>query len=664
MNRPWKIITILIAVFVFSHCGGGGGDPEPATDESAVPVVIKASPYYPDEMEGVDTATVAVSAVIQAQVVESKSQRRGITSPVQASVADGQWQWTVGSVAAGDYTVQLTYQVGSIPIATGAFPLSITGGAGTVAVTRAGFSDVGGGDLDGDGLDNLKETLLHTDPAKADTDGDGLNDGAEVVTNPLKADSDDDGVGDKQDVFPLNPKESKDGDLDGIGDSQDNCLTTGNPKQEDVDHDGKGDACDAINDDTYDGDGDGVIDKLDAFPLDPKETQDTDQDTVGDNQDNCPKVANTTQVNTDTVLKKAGTIITGSQLVKEDGLGDACDDDPDGDGRNVVYIDGSGGDDQATGYFKASVKTVTKGMLLANVRGAEAWIAAGDYDVGGVVWLKGMKFFGGYAPDFDTATRDISATGKTATKLLAKGKTTVLKLQNLSTDTRFDGFVVEADKISAVSSDAVLIDNSVVTLANCTITGDALSFNDTAVRVQNNGFATLDGNTLKPLGSAAGNDSTGLWAEKGTVTVANTAVLAGAAPHATGVRVDTSTLVMDKTKIDASTDIKTQKRATGIWLMATAPKLNNVTVTAGGSDVEGIYFEKNAGQPAGTVIQNTTINVGGPPNPALRDWNGIPYTAAVGGDFLATFDDNKTTQFFAELVGSGNTGGNTVSNGN
>ena len=53
-------------------------------------------------------------------------------------------------------------------------------------------------DADRDGLKNLKEFKLGTDPRKADSDRDGLKDGDEVTStnNPLKADTDGDGVKD------------------------------------------------------------------------------------------------------------------------------------------------------------------------------------------------------------------------------------------------------------------------------------------------------------------------------------------------------------------------------------------------------------------------------------------------------------------------------------
>lgn len=58
-------------------------------------------------------------------------------------------------------------------------------------------------DSDKDGLDDVREKELGTNPFNADTDGDGLNDGDEVIiwkTNPLNPDTDGDGYKDGQEV--------------------------------------------------------------------------------------------------------------------------------------------------------------------------------------------------------------------------------------------------------------------------------------------------------------------------------------------------------------------------------------------------------------------------------------------------------------------------------
>jgi len=72
----------------------------------------------------------------------------------------------------------------------------------------------------------------------------------------LDPDDDDDGVPDVADAFPLDPTESVDTDDDGIGNNADT-----------------------------DDDGDDVADKEDAFPLDASESLDTDGDGIGNNAD-------------------------------------------------------------------------------------------------------------------------------------------------------------------------------------------------------------------------------------------------------------------------------------------------------------------------------------------------------------------------------------------
>jgi len=84
------------------------------------------------------------------------------------------------------------------------------------------FSDDSSQDLDEDGLTNLEEFNLLTNPNNGDTDGDGINDSAEVNsynTDPNKADTDDDGLNDYEEIFtyqtdPNNPDTDEDGKND------------------------------------------------------------------------------------------------------------------------------------------------------------------------------------------------------------------------------------------------------------------------------------------------------------------------------------------------------------------------------------------------------------------------------------------------------------------
>lgn len=76
-------------------------------------------------------------------------------------------------------------------------------------------------DIDGDGVTNKQEVLDGTQAFKADTDDDGLDDGQEKThgTDPLNPDTDGDGLTDGEEVElgsdPLNPDTDGDGVLDG-----------------------------------------------------------------------------------------------------------------------------------------------------------------------------------------------------------------------------------------------------------------------------------------------------------------------------------------------------------------------------------------------------------------------------------------------------------------
>jgi len=84
-------------------------------------------------------------------------------------------------------------------------------------------------------------------------------DGPDIYIGRYKLDKDDDGVVNSIDAFPLDPYETKDTDYDGVGDNAD-----------------------------PDADNDGVPNASDAFPLDASEWLDSDMDGVGDNADFFP----------------------------------------------------------------------------------------------------------------------------------------------------------------------------------------------------------------------------------------------------------------------------------------------------------------------------------------------------------------------------------------
>ena len=179
------------------------------------------------------------------------------------------------------------------------------------------------GDNDGDGLDNLSEWRLGTNPFASDTDGDGLSDPAEEAagTNALLADTDGDGIGDDAEVAlgydPLNGS-------DGLNDSDQDGL---NDKWElhyfgDLDETALGDP-----------DGDGLNDREERALGTRPDLADTDGDGLGDGQEktfgSSPHVQDTDK---DGLTDKAEFDLGYNPRNQADGLADT-----DGDGLRDAW---------------------------------------------------------------------------------------------------------------------------------------------------------------------------------------------------------------------------------------------------------------------------------------------------------------------------------------
>ncbi|MDP4983659.1 outer membrane protein assembly factor BamB family protein, partial [Pseudoalteromonas tunicata] len=148
-------------------------------------------------------------------------------------------------------------------------------------------------DTDNDGLSNLNEYLVTTDPLVTDTDQDGLNDGDEVntyQTNPTEIDSDKDGLSDGDEILThqTNPLLA-DSDNDGLNDFIEINTYQSNPNLADSDNDGMPDLFEATyqlninkNDAADDADNDG-LNNLDEFSANTNPTvADTDNDGLSD----------------------------------------------------------------------------------------------------------------------------------------------------------------------------------------------------------------------------------------------------------------------------------------------------------------------------------------------------------------------------------------------
>ena len=134
------------------------------------------------------------------------------------------------------------------------------------------------GDFDGDGIANTLDL---------DDDNDGHIDSLDPFPYDASewSDFDRDGVGDNSDAFPRDPDEQFDLDNDGIGDFSDSDLDGDGIENSDDDmpHDTDNDGLDNLID--TDDDNDGYDDTVDVFPLNELEWLDTDGDGIGNNSD-------------------------------------------------------------------------------------------------------------------------------------------------------------------------------------------------------------------------------------------------------------------------------------------------------------------------------------------------------------------------------------------
>ena len=205
--------------------------------------------------------------------------------------------------------------------------------------------DAGDPDDDNDGFTDVDEGVCGTNPKNIadvplDTDGDGFCD------EGIDPDDDNDTILDADEGALGTDPRNADTDADGTNDNEDNCPITPNPNQVNTDADrandpnalvvgdSLGDACDdnddndPLTDAEEDTNGNGIFDAGDLTDLkDP----DTDGDFIVDGTDNCPRVINADQENTDQELVEAG-----ETLIQGDALGNACDDDDDNDGLTDV----------------------------------------------------------------------------------------------------------------------------------------------------------------------------------------------------------------------------------------------------------------------------------------------------------------------------------------
>ncbi|MCU0692773.1 MAG: Ig-like domain-containing protein, partial [Polyangiaceae bacterium] len=265
--------------FVYGVTDGNGDD---VTANVAVSVAaVNDMPVAVD-----DNASTARDESVEIAVLANDTDVEGDTLAVVSASSPEHGSASIGSAGQIAYTPDTSFE------GSDEFQYTVEDSAGAQATATVRVEV--GKDTDGDGLCDIHEATLGTDPNNPDTDNDGLADGVEVhsaSTNPLDDDTDDDGLldgnEDAQGTSPLEVDSDGDGLQDGtelgltqpqgkdtdsgvfVADTDD--LSTTDPRDDDTDDDG---LTDGTEDENHNG-------KVDAKETDPS-SSDSDRDGILD----------------------------------------------------------------------------------------------------------------------------------------------------------------------------------------------------------------------------------------------------------------------------------------------------------------------------------------------------------------------------------------------
>lgn len=354
MQIRLKTGILWILVLLLLQCGGSGDQPGEER------LLVKLPPAEADLVLARDDA-LYVMEIYSDEKGESLDSAAGPVLIMPVNEDEQLYETRVSGLKSGDYILEVRRVEDSVSEAV------------TLASVRSIISFYGEEQLldlsaknwtyeeyddDGDGLYNVFEIVLGTDPLAKDSDADGVFDLVDLfpLDASVSADLDGDGIGDEKDhdadgdglkateeaLIGTSDFEA-DSDQDTLRDNRDNCPTIANTDQRNSDSDALGDDCDDDRDNDglsnveerslgtdplwWDSDGDRVSDGDDFAPLDRTASADQDHDLIADGHDNCSAEANPSQLDTDM-----------------DTEGDACDDDDDNDGLPDLEEEGRGAD--------------------------------------------------------------------------------------------------------------------------------------------------------------------------------------------------------------------------------------------------------------------------------------------------------------------------------
>jgi hypothetical protein len=491
-----------------------------------------------------------------------------------------------------------------------------------------GVGDACDSDDDNDGLSDIEEAVRGIDPLKKDTDGDGVNDpidncpkdpnpdqldtDSDGLGNVCDSDDDSDGIADSNDNCPLVANADQtdtdgdgvgdactnDDDGDGVTDGSDNCRLAVNPTQTDTDSDGQGDVCDTDDDgDTLsDAEETGLgVDHLETNPL----LKDTDGDGVNDNSDNCPLIANDSQTDSD-----------------GDGEGDACDCDSSDNTiriRNGIFVAASGSDSNS-GAQNAPVKTIAKGIALAQLNNSAVYITEGTYEES-VTVPGGVSLFGGFSAGTSCA-RDLAANES----IITSSASTTLSISSVTVAASLDGLTIK-NTSTASETTTVSISNSASSSSNL------LSLKNNSIFGGNN----------------TGQGSHAVLIEKASPILVNNVIDGGDSRFSVGLEfIDSPDAKVVHNTIHGG---RSTQSSYGIKATNSGPDLiNNFVITENTGtnlfDDQILIYVDGSGLPSGMTIKGNLLKgVGRVETPKLfADTSGTVYTAI--NDVNSTLDGN------------------------
>lgn len=359
------------------------------------------------------------------------------------------------------------------------------------------------------------------------------------------------------------------------------------------------------------------------------DTKDTDGDGVADENDNCPTIANSDQINTDQMLSLQGF------PVKADEHGDVCDQDIDGDGRRYVFVSASIGSDANDGTFAAPVSSLGRGTELARQRGDDVIVAAGAYDISSADIVTGVDIYGGFDssefrnPLIDPLTkRDIrSKDDKYATYLKSTTSATTIYIASNIADVTIEGFHIYNDAPSSISV-CIKLEN---VGAGINIEGNTILSNESADITRGivviGGSPRLDANLIEREGGFDGSENIGIYVDGGDPVIVSNIVRAGASRHATAVAIKDSASIITNNTLDGTSTAAVPLTSTGLVFTNSEPVVvNNVIVaeSRGSSDAFAMRCYGRSDEISSSVhVENNILSTfGGVADPAYVDCEG------------------------------------------